>query len=142
MPEMKFFLKNMKIQRYFSLIYIILSLFVIFFSCLCWALSSSQSKTASCNNTLSPLTTTARSVSVVRNDLLGGSVRGPQPKQPLDTVESDLSKGAIQFREAYNKGFFTQNERYISIVNYSKNQISIYTHSVYIKSYNGDRLVI
>ena len=79
---------------------------------------------------------------VVGDDLVSGSVKGLQPKKPLDTVDSDLSKGAIQFREAYNRGFFTQNERYISIVNYAENQGSMHTHSVYIKSYDGDRLVI
>ena len=47
-----------------------------------------------------------------------GGVRGPRPENPLDTSDDyayiqGFSGPQIKFREAYNRGFFTEDERYI-----------------------------
>ena len=80
----------MKVQKYFILMHIILSLFVICFSCLCWAVSFSQAKTASCENNLSHLMTSAQSVIVVRGD--------------LRNAETEFSLKARGYRSAFTDG--------------------------------------
>ena len=83
------------------------------------------------------------SADVVGNDLLRWVLKVLNLRnKSLEALDEKLAKGAVQFRSAYNKGFFTENERYIAIIYLGRSQISIQTKSVYIKSFDGDNLVI
>ena len=72
------------------------SLFIIFFIVFCTTQAISAQ---TCQEALSPKNTV---------------VLGSPPKTPLP-IKDGLSKGERQFRTAYNRGFFEEDERYISI---------------------------
>ena len=68
------------------------------------------------------------------SELTESGVKGPRPKTPLDTTERTLSQNKVKFRKAYNRGFFKENERYISALD-SKNPTRI-------KSFDEQKLVL
>ena len=62
-------------------------------------------------------------VSIAGNSSQG--VKGPPPKEPWDTTHPQLSKSHVKIREAHNRGFFKEDERYIfSSGSYAKRIIS------------------
>ena len=110
----------LKVQKCFRLIQTILACIVVCFSCLCWGVPAARSQT--CQGNMSQLTEAAKPERSIgkgnspadKAEDMGG-VRGPRPEKPLRVHDStqQLSKHHVKFREAYNRGFFRENERYI-----------------------------
>ena len=133
----------LKVQKPFYLIQTILACIVVCFSCLCWGVPTAWSKI--CQGNVSALTEPAKHDKGIGNgnsladkaEDMGG-VRGPRPEKPLRVHDptQELSKHHVKFRKAYNRGFFTENERYILQDTYLGGS------PARIKSFEKDGLVI
>ena len=69
-------------------------------------------------------------------------VKGPPPKEPWDTTDPSLTKTQITLREAHNRGFFKEDERYIVFTDYRHTYFNKILKKGRIKSFDEENIVL